>query len=346
MPFTGPSLSLYEDYARKRGLQGKSLLILLWIYRHPKGISQQTITRHTYSTKQVVNAVIKNFSKKGYIKSTVHPKDRRKKLIMLTEKGRQFAASIIDPMDEAEKKAFSQLSAKQQQTLIETTHLFTDVLTQEFMLSYKRKSVRIYNVFHKIRTFRCFSTTGEYMIELKQIRKDYGERTVIKNQSLSIKDKEFFVLIGPSGSGKTTLLKLINRLIDPTEGDVLLDGKSVMDYPLRELRLNTGYVLQQIALFPNLTVAENIELVPVMKKWPKQIRKEQTTQLLSKVGLDPKIYAHCYPHELSGGEQQRVGIVRAIIGKPEILLMDEPFSALDPISRRQLQDLIKHSTTN
>lgn len=104
--------SLYEDYARKRGLQGKSLLILLWIYRHPKGISQQIITRHTYSTKQVVNAVIKNFSKKGYIKSTVHPKDRRKKLIMLTEKGRQFAASIIDPMDEAEKKAFSQLSAK------------------------------------------------------------------------------------------------------------------------------------------------------------------------------------------------------------------------------------------
>ena len=179
------------------------------------------------------------------------------------------------------------------------------------------------------------------MIELKQIRKDYGECTVIKNQSLSIKDKEFFVLIGPSGSGKTTLLKLINRLIDPTEGDVLLDGKSVMDYPLRELRLNTGYVLQQIALFPNLTVAENIELVPIMKKWPKQIRKEQTTQLLSKVGLDPKIYAHRYPHELSGGEQQRVGIVRAIIGKPEILLMDEPFSALDPISRRQLQDLIK-----
>lgn len=179
------------------------------------------------------------------------------------------------------------------------------------------------------------------MIELKHIRKDYGECTVIKNQSLSIKDKEFFVLIGPSGSGKTTLLKLINRLIDPTEGDVLLDGKSVMDYPLRELRLNTGYVLQQIALFPNLTVAENIELVPIMKKWPKQIRKEQTTQLLSKVGLDPKIYAHRYPHELSGGEQQRVSIVRAIIGKPEILLMDEPFSALDPISRRQLQDLIK-----
>lgn len=150
------------------------------------------------------------------------------------------------------------------------------------------------------------------MIELKQIRKDYGECTVIKNQSLSIKDKEFFVLIGPSGSGKTTLLKLINRLIDPTEGDVLLDGKSVMDYPLRELRLNTGYVLQQIALFPNLTVAENIELVPIMKKWPKQIRKEQTTQLLSKVGLDPKIYAHRYPHELSGGEQQRVSIVRLL----------------------------------
>ena len=125
--------SLYEDYARKQGLNGKSLLILLWIYRHPQGISQQTITRYTYSTKQVVNAVIKNFSEKGYIGSIAHPKDRRKKLIMLTERGRQFAASVIDPMDEAEKKAFSQLAIKQQQMLIETTHLFTDVLTQEFM---------------------------------------------------------------------------------------------------------------------------------------------------------------------------------------------------------------------
>ena len=181
------------------------------------------------------------------------------------------------------------------------------------------------------------------MIELKQIRKDYGERTVIKNQSLSIKDKEFFVLIGPSGSGKTTLLKLINRLIDPTEGDVLLNGKSVMDYPLRELRLNTGYVLQQIALFPNLMVAENIELVPVMKKWPKQIRKEQTTQLLSKVGLDPKIYAHRYPHELSGGEQQRVAIARALINKPAILLADEPTGNLDEANSWEIMKLLENA---
>ena len=179
------------------------------------------------------------------------------------------------------------------------------------------------------------------MIELKQIRKDYGERTVIKNQSLSIKDKEFFVLIGPSGSGKTTLLKLINRLIDPTEGDVLLNGKSVMDYPLRELRLNTGYVLQQIALFPNLTVAENIELVPIMKKWPKQIPKEQTTQLLSKVGLDPKIYAHRYPHELSGGEQQRVALARALVNSPDILLADEPTGNLDGKTSQDVLSLLK-----
>lgn len=179
------------------------------------------------------------------------------------------------------------------------------------------------------------------MIELVQIRKDYGSQTIIKNQSLSIQDKEFFILVGPSGSGKTTLLKMINRLIAPTEGDVLLNGKSVTDYPLRELRLSMGYVLQQIALFPNLTVAENIGLVPDMKKYPKQVRAEQTAHLLSKVGLNPEVYASRYPHELSGGEQQRVGIVRAIIGKPEILLMDEPFSALDPISRLQLQELIK-----
>lgn len=125
--------SLYEDYARKRNLQGKSLLILLWLYRHPNGISQQIITRHTYSTKQVVNATIKNFSAKGYIESTVSPMDRRKKLITLTEKGRQFAASIIDPMDEAEKKALSRLTKNQQQNLIETTFLFTNALTDELM---------------------------------------------------------------------------------------------------------------------------------------------------------------------------------------------------------------------
>lgn len=148
------------------------------------------------------------------------------------------------------------------------------------------------------------------MIELKQIRKDYGECTVIKNQSLSIKDKEFFVLIGPSGSGKTTLLKLINHLIDPTEGDVLLDGKSVMDYPLRELRLNTGYVLQQIALFPNLTVAENIELVPIMKNGQSKSGKNKLHSCYPKSVLIRK-YMHTvtlmnYPAENSRGSASSV----------------------------------------
>lgn len=131
-----------------------------------------------------------------------------------------------------------------------------------------------------------------------------------KNQSLSIKDKEFFVLIGPSGSGKTTLLKLINRLIDPTEGDVLLNGKSVMDYPLRELRLNTGYVLQQIALFPNLTVTENIELVPVMKNGQSKSGKNKLHSCYPKSVLIRK-YMHTvtlmnYPAENSRGSASSV----------------------------------------
>ena len=164
---------------------------------------------------------------------------------------------------------------------------------------------------------------------------------ILEDIDFEIREGEFFVIVGPSGSGKTTTLKLINRLIEQTEGDILFQGKKLKDYNLRELRLETGYVLQQIALFPNLTVEENIALIPEMKGMDKKLIAQKTEELLKKVGLEPKQYMKRLPDKLSGGEKQRIGILRAIIASPKVLLMDEPFSALDPISRTQLQDLIK-----
>ena len=182
---------------------------------------------------------------------------------------------------------------------------------------------------------------GITMIEYKNVALRYAEKTVLKDVNLRIEDGEFMVLVGPSGSGKTTMMKMINQLIEPTDGNIYLNQKRIKDHDQRELRLETGYVLQQIALFPNLTVAENIALIPEMKGWKKEQIQNQTKMLLEKVGLSFEDYANRYPKELSGGEQQRVGIVRAIIATPKILLMDEPFSALDAISRKQLQDLTK-----
>lgn len=179
------------------------------------------------------------------------------------------------------------------------------------------------------------------MIEYKHVALRYGEKTVLEDVNLKIKDGEFMVLVGPSGSGKTTMLKMINRLLEPTDGNIYMDDKRIKDYNQRDLRLSTGYVLQQIALFPNLTVAENIAIIPEMKGWNKDKIKQNTAEILEMVGLPAKEYAGRFPSMLSGGEQQRVGIVRAIIGEPRILLMDEPFSALDAISRKQLQVLTK-----
>lgn len=179
------------------------------------------------------------------------------------------------------------------------------------------------------------------MIEYKHVALRYGEKSVLEDVNLEIKDGEFMVLVGPSGSGKTTMLKMINRLLEPTDGNIYMDDKRIKDYNQRDLRLSTGYVLQQIALFPNLTVAENIAIIPEMKGWNKDKIKQNTAELLEMVGLPAKEYAGRLPSMLSGGEQQRVGIVRAIIGEPRILLMDEPFSALDAISRKQLQVLTK-----
>lgn len=179
------------------------------------------------------------------------------------------------------------------------------------------------------------------MIEYKNVALRYTEKDILKDVNLLIEDGEFMVLVGPSGSGKTTMIKMINRLLEPTGGNIYMNGKRIKDYNERELRLSTGYVLQQIALFPNLTVAENIALIPEMKGWSKEQIASKTEELLDKVGLPATEYVKRMPSELSGGEQQRIGIVRAIIGEPKILLMDEPFSALDAISRKQLQTLTK-----
>ncbi|MCE2227302.1 ATP-binding cassette domain-containing protein [Streptococcus thermophilus] len=179
------------------------------------------------------------------------------------------------------------------------------------------------------------------MIEYKNIALRYTEKDVLRDVNLRIENGEFMVLVGPSGSGKTTMIKMFNRLLDPTDGNIYLDGKRIKDYDERELHLSTGYVLQAIALFPNLTVAENIALIPEMKGCSTEQIASKTEEFLDKVSLPAIDYVHRLPSELSGGEQQRIGIVRTIIGEPKILLMDEPFSALDAISRKQLQELTK-----
>lgn len=177
-------------------------------------------------------------------------------------------------------------------------------------------------------------------IEFQAVQKSFGETAVISGMNLQVQQGERFVLVGSSGSGKTTSLKMMNRLEQPTAGQVLINGKAAQDYPLQKLRWMMGYVLQQIALFPNMTVTQNITLIPEMKGTPKAQLQQLADDLLERVGLSPAKYRNRYPRELSGGEQQRVGILRAISSQPPIVLMDEPFSALDPISRKNLQDLV------
>ncbi|GAB3068180.1 ABC transporter ATP-binding protein [Salinicoccus sesuvii] len=176
------------------------------------------------------------------------------------------------------------------------------------------------------------------MIEFKNVTKRYGNKVAVEDVSFNIKEGETFVLIGPSGCGKTTTLKMINRLIPLSEGYIYFKDKPISDYPVYEMRWDIGYVLQQIALFPHMTIKENIAQVPQMKKWEDKKIDERIDELLTMVGLDPEQYKHRTPDELSGGQQQRIGVVRALAADPPLILMDEPFSALDPISREKLQD--------
>ena len=180
------------------------------------------------------------------------------------------------------------------------------------------------------------------MIEFINVGMTYPNGNVgLKNINLTINESEITVFIGPSGSGKTTLLKMINRLEDNTTGEVKINGKNVKDYNIHKMRWDIGYALQQVALFPHMTVEENIAIVPELKKWKKEKIDARIDELLNMVGLESEKYRKRNPSELSGGEAQRVGIARALAADPKIILMDEPFSALDPITRANLQEDVK-----
>lgn len=181
------------------------------------------------------------------------------------------------------------------------------------------------------------------MITFTDVTKTYPDGTVaLNNINLDVKEGELLALIGPSGCGKTTMMKIINRLIEPTDGNITIHNKNIKEYKIHELRWNIGYVLQEIALFPHMTIEENISIVPEMKKWKKKDLSKRIDELMEMVGLDSKKHRKRKPSELSGGQQQRVGVIRALAADPDIILMDEPFSALDPISREQLQKDIRN----
>jgi osmoprotectant transport system ATP-binding protein len=176
------------------------------------------------------------------------------------------------------------------------------------------------------------------LIEFKNIVKKYRTKTIIKPFSLDIEAGQLVVFIGPSGCGKTTLLKMINKLIQPTSGKIFVNGTDISSMNPIELRRNIGYVIQNTGLFPHMTIKENLELIPKLKGEDLASIAQKTGELLELVGLDPKEFLHRFPKELSGGQQQRIGVARAFSTNSDIILMDEPFSALDPVTRSSLQD--------
>ncbi|WP_033541988.1 ABC transporter ATP-binding protein [Planococcus sp. CAU13] len=181
------------------------------------------------------------------------------------------------------------------------------------------------------------------MIRFEQVTKQFPDGTeALKDISVTFPTYKLTVLIGPSGCGKTTLMRMVNKLETPTKGNVFIDEKSINGLDEVQLRRSIGYVIQRIGLFPHMTIEENVSLVPRLLEWPKQQTAERVDELLELVGLEPSVYKQRYPLELSGGQQQRVGVVRALAGDPNIVLMDEPFSALDPISREQLQEDLRN----
>jgi len=178
------------------------------------------------------------------------------------------------------------------------------------------------------------------MIRIKNLTKIYpgAEIPAVDNLNLEIGEGETCVLVGPSGCGKTTTLKMINKLIIPTEGTILIDGENVLEVDSIELRRNIGYVIQEIGLFPHMTIFENIATVSNELNWPKDKIKDRVYELMELMDLDPEIYRNRRPSDLSGGQRQRVGVARAMAANPPVMLMDEPFGAVDPITRGRLQD--------
>jgi osmoprotectant transport system ATP-binding protein len=180
---------------------------------------------------------------------------------------------------------------------------------------------------------------AEPAVEFLGVSKSYdGRAPALSSLSLSVDCGETLVLLGSSGSGKTTTLKMINRLVAADAGEVIVEGREVREWDPIQLRRNTGYVIQDVGLLPHWSVAENIELVPLLEGWSQSRRRERARELLEFVGLEAHAFEHKRPSELSGGERQRVGVARALAIDPPILLMDEPFGALDPITRRRLQN--------
>lgn len=180
-------------------------------------------------------------------------------------------------------------------------------------------------------------TDTDIIVELRGVGYTIGNTKILDGLSLTISKGEILVLLGESGCGKTTTLKLINRLIEPTNGKVLVEGRPTTEWDAIRLRRHIGYVLQDGGLFPHFTVAENVSLVLRLENWDEARKQTRTAEMLDLVGLDPTKFAARYPHELSGGQRQRVGVARALASDPELLLLDEPFGALDAITRTNLQ---------
>ena len=175
------------------------------------------------------------------------------------------------------------------------------------------------------------------VVEFRNVGYTIGRRSLLENISFKIEPGETVVLLGRSGSGKTTTLKLVNRLLEPASGDVLIEGRKTTELDPIRLRRRIGYVIQEIGLFPHFTVARNVALVPALEAWPAEKIASRVNEMLSLVGLDPAKFATRLPRELSGGQRQRVGVARALAADPAILLLDEPFGALDPITRAEIQ---------